>query len=83
MQISVQNTRNEAQHTLTLRLADDGEECPTCLNVPPEWYVDSATEEAMDPASSAIGGASSCTSCLNALITNGDVEITGLDTRSF
>lgn len=82
MQLVVENTSNGTRTSLTLRLAESDEECPTCLNVPPEWYVDSI-EETMNPVASGIGEVSICTSCLNVLLTNGDVEVVGVDTRSF
>lgn len=86
MQITVQNMHNGVKHPLTLRVVvteDESDNCPLCLNVPPEWTVDAAADEAMNPDSSAIGGASACTPCLNALIRDGDVEVVSLDPSSF
>lgn len=86
MQITVQDMHNGRVNTLTLRLVpaeNESDNCPICSNVPPVWTIDLAAEEAMNPDITVIGASSCCNSCLNLLVSNGDVEITAIDPDSF
>jgi hypothetical protein len=68
--------------TLTLRVEPD-HKCSICLQHSPRWFDDPATETAMDPSLSAIGGPDCCGDCLNALLELGLIEVTAIDTEAF
>lgn len=58
-------------------------QCSLCSQRPPVWFAYPATPAAMNPDASPISAPAACAPCLNALIEDGQVEVSQLDPDSF
>jgi len=74
----------ETAITLTLHafqgFADD---CCLCSTRQPLWFTDPASNAAMNPDASPIGGPACCAQCLNHLLDIGTITILNADPESF
>ena len=60
-----------------------GYDCPLCLQRPPVWFVNDASDAATNPSASPTGSSMMCTVCLNRLIDDDTIFVSNIDPQAF
>lgn len=67
---------------LEYRVSEDSL-CPLCMNRPPAWFADPASDAAMNPDASPLNAPEVCNPCLNIALQGRMIEIIDIDTETF